>query len=449
VSTEEPEVTYRADDPTKRKGPTRIVSCAKTVITVLDGARAGKSIETAAKAIRVGTSTDNQLVIDDDTISRQHCEIVPTAHGILVRDTGSTNGTFFGNVRITEAIFLEPFSLRIGSTVLNVSPLAETVDLEQSTTDQFGDLLGRSACMRELFADLMRLSPSDATVLIEGETGTGKELVAESIHRASPRADEAYVVFDCSAVAPSLVESELFGHERGAFTGAVASREGVFEQANGGTILLDELGELPKDLQPKLLRVLEKREVRRVGSNKTIPVDVRVLAATHRNLAAEVERGSFRDDLFFRVSTTHVHVPPLRDRVDDLPILIAHFLARATPPRSLEEIPEHVMEMFRAHRWPGNVRELQNAVQRLVLTPDRPLGHVAARGTKGEVAETAHRADDPLKPLRIARRDASDAFEQSYLRQLLARTGGNIRRGAAIAEVSRQMIQRLMRRHGM
>jgi transcriptional regulator with GAF, ATPase, and Fis domain len=448
----ESEVTVRADRPTGRGEPTRLVTSSTTLITVVDGPSAGKSIETAGKPVRIGTSSDNQLVVDDELVSRQHCEIVPFPNGILVRDNGSTNGTFHGTVRLLAATFSEPFSLRIGATTIRVNPDAGTVDLERSNADRFGDLLGRSDCMRELFADLMRIAPSDASVLVEGETGTGKELVAESIHRASPRADHAFVVFDCGAVAPALVESDLFGHERGAFTGAHSARAGVFEQADKGTIFLDEIGELPKDLQPKLLRVLQKREVRRIGSNKTLAIDVRVVAATNRNLAAEVELGNFREDLFFRLSAAHVRVPPLRDRLDDLPLLAAHFLGRATPPRSVDDIPEPVLTMFRAHHWPGNVRELQNAVQRFLLTPERPLGGHMQRPAPANPQRDTPAAEPELpapQPLRIARREASDTFERRYLQELLAKTEGNIRRSAAIAEVSRQLIQRLLRRHGM
>jgi transcriptional regulator with PAS, ATPase and Fis domain len=442
----------KANNATLRGAATHVVSCTKTLVAIIDGPSAKRSVETAGKPVRVGTSSENTIVVDDERVSRRHCELVPTGGGVLVRDTGSTNGTFLGAVRLSEAIFCEPFCLRIGETILSVTPHAGTLDLERSTNSRFGDMLGRSDCMREMFADLIRLSPSDASVLIEGETGTGKELVADSIHRASRRAEKPYVVFDCSAVPPTLIESELFGHERGAFTGAVSQRPGVFEQAHGGTIFLDELGELPRELQPKLLRVLEKREVRRIGSSNTIAIDIRVLAATNRNLIAEVERGNFREDLFFRISTTHVHVPPLRDRLDDLPVLMSHFLSRATPPRSLDEIPEHVVAMFRAHRWPGNVRELQNAVQRLLLTPQRPLGGRTPGAVPllslGNTAETALPPTE-FKPLRIARREAYDEFERAYVQRLLARSGGNVRRGAAIAEVSRQMIERMIHRHGL
>jgi len=285
-------------------------------------------------------------------------------------------------------------------------------------------------------------------VLIEGETGTGKELVAESLHLHSLRADGPFVVFDCSAVTPTLAESELFGHERGAFTGAVASRPGVFEQAEGGTILLDELGELPKDLQPKLLRVLEKRQVRRLGSQKVIPVDVRLVAATNRNLAAEVAAGNFREDLYFRVAAAHVHVPPLRDRMEDLSLLVDHFLSRARPARSLHEVPPPVWEMFVTHRWPGNVRELINALQRMIVTPDQAIRPQAPTTSPPPPMEL-EAAPGVIQPLRIARREASDLFERRYLETILERTDGNVSRAAAVAEVSRQMVQKLMRKHGV
>ena len=433
---------------TRAQAPTRLVTYSKVVISVLEGPDKGRRIETAGKSITIGTTEDNGLILQDDTVSRRHCEIVPTPNGVLVRDEGSRNGTFVSNVRITGATFQEPFQLRLGQTVIAVGPSTETVEREQSTADRFGDMLGQSASMRELFADLARIAPSDVSVLIEGETGTGKELVADSIHKASSRSEGPYVVFDCSAVAPTLVESELFGHERGAFTGAVTSRPGVFEQADGGTIFLDELGELPKDLQPKLLRILEKREVRRVGSNKTISVDVRLIAASNRNLIAEVERGNFREDVYFRVATTHVFVPPLRDRLDDLPVLVGYFLSRANPPRTLEDIPAHVWDMFRTYRWPGNVRELQNAVQRLLITPDRALGGHGRSVPPAGASPIAVAAPAKLEPLRIARREAADEFERNYLEQLLARTDGNVTRSAAIAEVSRQMVQKLLRKHG-
>ena len=282
-------------------------------------------------------------------------------------------------------------------------------------------------------------------MLVEGETGTGKELVAECVHRASSRADGPFVTFDCGSVAATLAESELFGHERGAFTGAVAARAGIFEQANGGSIFLDELGELPRSLQPKLLRVLEKRELRRLGGTKTIPVDIRLISATNRNLRAEVKRQTFREDLYFRVAGARVYIPPVRERMDDLPILIEHFLAASEPPRSLRDVPEQLWDAFRAYRWPGNVRELRNAVQRMLITPDR----VFEPEPSSFAPPPPPLAEADLPPLRVARREAVDSFELRYLKALLAKAQGNVTRAAAQAQVSRQAIHLLMTKHGL
>jgi len=419
---------------------------SKIRLLVSHGPDAGLTREISSSTLRVGSAPDNDLALTDDSVSRYHCTIEPVARGVRIRDEGSTNGVFLGGMRVFDAQFDSPVQLRLGETRIDIEPLGERVARAQLAGDRFCALLGRSPRMRELFADLARIAPTDLSVLIEGETGSGKELVAESLHAASDRADRPFVVFDCSSVAASLVESELFGHERGAFTGAVASRPGVFEQANGGSIFLDELGELPRDLQPKLLRVLERREVRRLGSQSTIPVDVRLIAATNRNLAEEVRRGNFREDLFFRTATAVVRVPPLRDRMDDLPLLVEHFLDRACPPRRVEDVPAEVWSLFEAHRWPGNVRELCNAVQRFVATPERVLlperaPEPAAPGTRASNEST------PLTPLRRARREASNAFERAYLASVLSRSGGNVTRAAALAAVSRQMLQRLLRKH--
>ncbi|HKO46861.1 MAG TPA: sigma 54-interacting transcriptional regulator, partial [Polyangiaceae bacterium] len=428
-----------------------LVNYSKVRVTVVQGPDAGVTRELASESLRVGSSSDNDLALTDNTVSRRHCAIEPLASsgGVRIRDEGSTNGVFIGALRVFDAVVNGAAQVRVGDTVLSVEPLSEVVAREQAVSDRFCNMIGHSPRMRELFADLARIAPSDVTVLIEGETGSGKELVAESVHAASLRADGPLVVFDCSSVAPTLAESELFGHERGAFTGAVAARAGVFEQADGGSIFLDELGELPKDLQPKLLRVLERREVRRLGSQRTIPVDVRLIAATNRNLAAEVQRGNFREDLYFRLAAAHVRVPPLRDRMEDLPLLVEHFLTRTKPRRTVSDIPQHVWTMFNNHRWPGNVRELWNAVQRFSVTPERILsddfsGAPPSRDSRPPAIDPMH-----LQALPVARREASEAFERNYLEALLRRTDGSVMRAAAVAEVSRQMVQKLMRKHGL
>jgi transcriptional regulator with GAF, ATPase, and Fis domain len=407
----------------------------------------GLQCETAGQPIRIGTAPENDIVLSDDTVSRRHAELEPTPMGMRVRDAQSTNGILLGGVRIRDAFVPGDFQIALGETWLSVTWLKETVGRMQISTDRFGDVLGRSARMREMFADLDRIASAEVTLLVEGETGTGKDLIAEAVHDESSRSSGPFVVFDCGAVAPNVAESELFGHERGAFTGAHGTHIGLFEQAHGGTLFLDEIGELPLDLQPKLLRALEKREVRRVGGRNTLGVDVRIIAATNRNLREEIKRGNFRQDLYFRLAGAHIAVPPLRDRMDDLDMLVEHFLSLGEPPRSVADVPPHVWEMFRAHRWPGNVRELRNAVQRLTITPDRPLPLADLR----EPSEPGARwvVGERVVPLRVARRQAGDDFERTYLDQVLERAEGNVTRAAALAEVSRQMMQKLMRKHGL
>jgi DNA-binding NtrC family response regulator len=422
---------------------------ARIRVAVTRGPDKGLVLEAAGKTLRIGTAPDCDLLLSDDSVSRRHCEVELTETAFRVRDAGSTNGVRVAGMRVYDVAASSPIEIALGETTIAITPLAETEDRPRVDHQRFGDVLGASRKMRELFAELERLAPTQLSVLIEGETGSGKDLVAESIHRQSPRADGPFVVFDCSACAPTLIESELFGHERGAFTGAEAARPGVFEEAHGGTLFLDEIGELPKDLQPKLLRVLERREVKRLGARRPEPIDLRVLAATNKNLSAEIRTNNFRQDLYYRLAAARVYVPPLRERAEDIPLLVTHFMALEAPALSPKTITPQIWEMFAAHRWPGNVRELRNAVQRLVVAPELAL-HSDDGPLSSSLADSQHPAiNGVLEPLRVARRAAADDFERNYLRALLARTTGNVTRAAAIAEVSRQMIQKLMRKHGM
>jgi transcriptional regulator with PAS, ATPase and Fis domain len=427
---------------TRVRGPHVVVRYAKVRVEVIRGPDTGTSVDVAGQTVKVGTAEDNQLILSDDSVSRAHCELEPVVGGMRVRDVGSTNGVFAGGVRFYDAVLPFDSRLSLGDTELALSALTETVEREQTTRDRFGDLLGASPRMRELFADLERIAGTDVTLLVEGETGTGKDVLAESVHRASPRAAGPFVVFDCGAVSPTLVESELFGHERGAFTGATQAHAGVFEQADGGTLFLDEIGELPRELQPKLLRALDKRQIRRVGGTAVVAFDARVIAATNRQLRADVARDRFRQDLYFRLAAAHVTVPALRERMEDLPLLVEHFLSIERSPSSAGDLPREVWDLLRAHRWPGNVRELRNAVQRFLVTPDRALRDLAAMGS----AATSTPAE--LLPLRIARREANDAFERDYVALALKVARGNVTRAAALAEVSRQNLQKLLKKHG-
>ncbi len=423
----------------------------------------GGAVECGETSIRIGSREGNDLTLADSTVSRIHAEIVATGAGFLLRDLGSTNGTFCDDWRVGE-VYLKPGArLRFGRALVHFELVGDESEVEISSRDRFGPVLGRSAAMREVFAVLERASKSDATIVLEGESGTGKELVAEAIHRMSPRADRAWAVFDCASVPATLVESELLGHEKGSFTGATGRRIGRFEEADGGTLFLDEVGELPLDLQPKLLRVLEKRELRRVGGSETIGVDVRIVAATNRDLAREVNRGGFREDLYYRLAVVRVKLPPLRERPEDIPLLVEHFvtslLERDKPraQRVFSGISEATWSELRAHPWPGNVRELRNFVERTLALagPTEPFSASAlaapisspppARG--GVPVPTG--AVDLSRPFLDHKSDVLSAFEEAYLKGILAAHEGNFSRAAAAAGLDRMYFKRLLKKYGV
>ncbi|MCC6558120.1 MAG: sigma 54-interacting transcriptional regulator [Polyangiaceae bacterium] len=414
----------------------------------------------------VGTSPDCDLVIADARVSRRHCELRLTERGVLLRDLRSKNGTTIGQVHVHEAFLPRDMIATIGGSRLSVRVEGSPSILRLSASDRFGEVIGQSIAMRAVFARLERVAATAETVLLLGESGTGKEVVARAIHAASPRRGGPFVVFDCSAVAPSLVESELFGHVRGAFTGAVAAHAGVFEQAEGGTLFIDEVGELPLDLQPKLLRALEARQVRRVGSADWRAVDVRVVAATHRNLRARAAEGQFREDLHYRLAVVEVHLPALRERKEDIPALVERFLSAHTPPRAAADLPPHAMDLLTAHDWPGNVRELRNVVTRLLLFPELGLEALGERppppraagappapagGAPGAPRPRADREVEPLLelPLREAKEMLLEHFERRYLATKLRDHGGNVSRTADAIGLSRQQLHRLIERYAL
>jgi formate hydrogenlyase transcriptional activator len=245
---------------------------------------------------------------------------------------------------------------------------------------QFEQIVGKSSALKSVLENVERVALTDCTVLIRGETGTGKELIARAIHDISPRYDRPYIKLNCAAIPFDLLESELFGHERGAFTGAIAQRTGRFELADKGTLFLDEVGDIPWGLQPKLLRVLQEQEIERLGSTHTYPVDVRLIAATNQDLSSMVEQAQFREDLYYRLNVFPIHVPPLRERTEDIPLLVRHFVehfARRID-KTIEAIPEETMQAFTLYSWPGNIRELQNVIQRAVILSSGPVLKIAA-----------------------------------------------------------------------
>src|SRR5512144_1283498 len=340
-------------------------------IEVVTGADTGLVRDIEASVIRIGARRGNDVQLTDSKVSGLHCEIRLDDRGYRLRDLDSTNGTYVSGLRINDVYVQPGAQIALGGTRLKFEPLGDSVEIELSDTDRFGSMIGRSVKMRELFARLEKLAKSDATVLVTGETGVGKELVAEALHDGSPREKGPFVILDRGSLPPNLIVSELFGHERGACTGATNSYAGAFERAHGGTVFLDGIGELPLAMQPKLLRVLERKEVRRVGGAKTIEVDVRIVAATNRDLGVEVNRGRFREDLYYRLAVARVHVPPLRDRKDDLPLLIEHIL-ETTPGGESAQIAQDTVDLMMKHDWPGNVRELRNVIERAVLLAETP-----------------------------------------------------------------------------
>jgi transcriptional regulator with GAF, ATPase, and Fis domain len=402
--------------------------------------------------VLVGTSPACDLRLTDREISRRHAALEIVQRRLRLVDMGSKNGSFVNGLFVTDASLDGGETVRFGSTQLRVERVAAPgsgVPLPDRT--RFGRWLGASSEVRRLFALCDRLAQSNVPLILEGETGTGKEVLAESLHEQGPRAAGPFVVFDCTAVPPSLVESELFGHERGAFTGATTSRKGVFEQAHGGTLLIDEIGDLEMALQPKLLRALERSEIRRVGGDRWIRVDVRVLAATRRNLDREVQSGRFRDDLFHRIAVTRIELPPLRSRRGDVPLLARHFATEiAGRPDAL---PTDWILRWQDYHWPGNVRELRNAVARQLalgdLAPDEDASHLwpsaatPAEDTAGDFLDSivARRL-----PLIASRQRVLDEFESRYVARVLAEHGGNMERAAAASGIARRHFQRIKAR---
>jgi transcriptional regulator with GAF, ATPase, and Fis domain len=458
----------------------------KGKLVVTNGPDQGRELEIAKPRVTGGRSIISDLVVQDKAVSGTHFEVSARDDGYRLRDLNSRNGIYVGDLRVRE-VYLRPGTVfRIGHTNIQFQSLQDVVEIELSKKDRFDLMLGSSPAMREIFAQLEKVAPSELTCLITGETGTGKEMVARALHNASARKNKPFVVLDCGSIPRELIESTLFGHEKGSFTGAVAQHTGCFEQANGGTIFLDEIGELDISLQPKLLRVLEQREIKRVGGDRTYKVDVRVLAATNRDLREEVNRGTFREDLYFRLSVVHVELPPMRERREDIPALANHFLRDIATRRGMTmSWSQDAMVALIGHTWPGNVREMRNVVERAAALSDGPVitrsdlvfgremgpSVVASHDLAQAGVQAAQRAAaqlsgvdlprtqgpatfDPslLKPglgFKGAKQTVVDAFEIAYLQVLMVRNDGNITRSAQEAGLTRYHLRELLKRHGL
>ena len=419
----------------------------------------GQSVEFQKRLIFIGSHPDCDFCIQEASISRHHAKIELDETGYRLVDLESKNGTFIGDLRVNDIYLNSPLSFRCGAVQIDFELGGDAIEVSISRQNHFGNLLGQSVAMREIFGLLERVSPSPATVLVEGESGCGKELVAEAIRAHSDRANKPFVIFDCSAVSKDLIESELFGHVKGAFTGAVSDRKGAFLQANGGTIFLDEIGELSLDLQPKLLRALENHRVRPVGSEKTYPIDVRVIAATNRSLSMEVQNGNFREDLYYRLAVIKVELPPLRKRPEDLPLLTEHFLNDAARKfnRSVPNISFSTMQKLRAYSWPGNVRELRNFIERACLLANDNRIETKFLNTK----KNENLADDSSAngtdayvsivleqqtPFKEAKQVFVEEFETLYWKKLLETTKGNISKAARLADMHRKSVEYIVRK---
>ena len=410
----------------------------------------GEPVEVAVPPVGVvvGADPSADVALADPAVSRRHCTIVPAGDGFEVADLGSKNGTFLDGVRLTSATVPVGAVLRVGTTLLQLMPDEIAIDIPPSDSSSFGDLYGDSQAMRQVFAILERASASSASILFIGESGTGKELAARAVHQHSARSGGPFVVFDCGASTESLIESDLFGHRKGAFTGAVSDRAGAFAQAHGGTLFLDEIGDLPLALQPKLLRLLEAGEVTPLGAQKSERFDVRVVAATHRNLWDEVGRGAFRGDLYYRLAVVEVHLPPLRQRPGDIPELVRRFLA-AHESADPAPAPSANLERLAAYHWPGNVRELRNVIARAVA-----LSAPATRFEKMPVllrtsaAAPAGRAQAD-RPFHEAKDELVGRFEREYLEDLMRRSGGRMTEAARRAGLERKYLYRLLERVGI
>ncbi|MBK8215923.1 MAG: sigma 54-dependent Fis family transcriptional regulator [Myxococcales bacterium] len=419
-------------------------------LVVLDGPSRGAKVRVDGPRATIGSSEACTLRLVDRLVSRMHCALEVGESHLVLRDLGSTNGTYVGELRVRDVDLLPGAVVRVGESAFRVETEGHARAVPLSSRDSFGELVGSSLSMRQVYAMLERVAPTDATVLVTGETGTGKDVVARSLHAASPRARGPFVPVDCGAIPENLIESELFGHVRGAFTGAVQSRKGAFEEAHGGTLFLDEIGEMPLSMQPKLLRAIESRAIRRVGASTQTPIDVRIVAATHRTLARSVNEGTFREDLYYRLAVVEVTLPPLRARRGDVALLADRFFRKIAPKGT--RLSSDALRQLENRSWPGNVRELRNYVERAVA-----LGQLS-----DETAPVSRATPEPPilpdgleslvplgLPLKEAREKWTEAFESIYVRAMLESTGGNVTRAAERAGVSRRFLQRTLARLGL
>jgi DNA-binding NtrC family response regulator len=430
-------------------------------LLVVNGPDRGLEVEIKATKLTIGSSSSNDLVLTDSTVSRRHALLAVEGDRYVFRDLESTNGSRVDGTPVREAFLSPGARVELGDTEIIFQPRKKWERIDVRDADHFGGLYGTTDAMRSVFSLLAKLAPTDLSCILVGETGTGKELAARAIHEHSSRGGKPFIVVDCGAISDNLIESELFGHERGAFTGADRQRIGAFEAAHQGTVFLDEIGELPIELQPKLLRVLERKEVKRLGSTKMQEIDVRVVAATHRDLAAMIKEGSFREDLYYRLAEVVVDLPPLRDRLGDLGVIASRILGEMASEGPVPALGDDALAALSRRSWPGNVRELRNVLKRaVVLASGSTLGAKdlqldssgPLRDTSGAPMSAAAAADlevaDDL-PIKEARDRWVAPMEREYLARIIKRCGGDLDKAAEEAGIHRKSLERLLRQHNL
>jgi DNA-binding NtrC family response regulator len=408
--------------------------------------RGATGVPVAVQPILIGRDPECAVVIGDAKVSAVHVELVATVLGIRVRDLGSRNGTYLDGVRVSEAYVEDGATLSLGGSELSIR--VDGADrLALPNTSTLHRLYGSTLVMRQVFERIQKSARTDLSVLIQGETGTGKELAAEAIHRSSLRSTGPFVVVDCGAIPPTLAEAILFGHERGAYTGAMDRRESPFVEAEGGTVFLDELGELPLEVQPKLLRALAESRIKSVGANRYRAFDVRVIAATRRELSHAINDGGFRSDLYFRVAQLTLEIPPLRERSADIPGLVRHMLGALDREAEMKRIRPSDLALLMRYDWPGNVRELFNVVSSaLALAPPSGPIDIAAQ-LRGERAGV--KRSGPPVPFHQAKRAALERFEREYFADLVASFGDNLSEIGRQVDLERAHVRKYLKRHGL
>ncbi|MGQ0508828.1 MAG: sigma 54-interacting transcriptional regulator [Myxococcaceae bacterium] len=422
---------------------------------VTKGADKGLEVILEGQTVQIGSDETCQIRLTDPAVSRKHFELSGGPGGYRLRDLKSTNGVFIEGVQVMDARLTDKARITLGRTEMRFEPERQQIQWPLSPSDRFGEALGRSTAMRRVFAMLERAAPTDSAVVLEGEAGTGKEALARALHEKSPRKEGPFVVVDVGSLAETLLDSDLFGRELGALTAGKSARPGAFEEADGGTLYLDEVSELPATVQAKLLRVLETQEVKKPGTNAMVKVNVRVIASSHKDLEAEVRAGRFGEALFFRLSVFRVRVPALRERPEDIPMLVRMFESKLkpTPP---QPIPNATVDMLSSHDWSGNVRELRNVVERLCAFPDLGAGAIAsAMGKTGEdEAANARLRQEMTKqlvslPYHEAKERVLESFEKTYFTEHLRSANGVVTRAAQRVGLPRQSVHRMLRRLGL